>query len=473
MRNLHLTLTLIVTLGGLASPLQAADATQLEARLWTIEGSDLGKLEGIVVREIQRNPQSVPYHYLLTNIYLRRFLQMPAQNKLLERALGLARQTIALDTNSELGYLALADIYDAVGRNDKAREVLLIFSYRPRGQKSWRYFLSKAKIFLSTETLDNSLMLLRKALGSKDVLPEIVIPYVIVMVDAKHAGDQQASAAVLEKWRAEIPHQLFDQYLAALHMNAHEYEKAWQIYSDLLSRDPNNRELRRDKAIVAYSYMGKEEEAQQELLALLTEKTASMETALINMHLGIVYLRRDMTTQAHQAFLIALDKYNDHDSLLELIVNAYHGEKKFRQLAAFLEQLNIERPGNAIYYGLLGDVWTEYIGDYHQAAMAYENAIVLDPYNNRLYSALGLARYRLKEFEQALQMFGKARSLDSLDATAFYNEACIYALLSRDAEAISSLQKAIELDATLRQHARDDTDFDKIRTLPAFMDVVN
>ena len=123
--------------------------------------------------------------------------------------------------------------------------------------------------------------------------------------------------------------------------------------------------------------------------------------------------------QAQQAFFAALDKYDDSDGLLELIVNAYHGEKKFQQLASFLVQLNIEIPGNAIYYGLLGDVLTEYLSDYRQAALAYENAIVLDPYNSRLYSALGMARYRLQEFEQALQMFGKARSLDSLDATAF------------------------------------------------------
>ena len=38
--------------------------------------------------------------------------------------------------------------------------------------------------------------------------------------------------------------------------------------------------------------------------------------------------------------------------------------------------------------------WVEYIGDYRRAAIAYENAIVLDPYNSSLYSALGMARYR-------------------------------------------------------------------------------
>ena len=147
MRNLYLTLALILALGGVASQLKAEDALQLEKRLWMSNGEDLPALEADIVREIQRNPQSVHHHYLLTNVYLRRFLLLPAQNRLLEQALKLARQTVALDTNSELGYLALADIYDVVGRNDEAQEVFHVFTYRSTIKRSWRYFLAKAKNF--------------------------------------------------------------------------------------------------------------------------------------------------------------------------------------------------------------------------------------------------------------------------------------------------------------------------------------
>ena len=475
LRNLYLTLTLIFALGGVASQLKAADVLQLEKRLWLTEGEDLPALESAIVREIQRNPQSVHHHYLLTNVYLRRFLLNPRQNKLFEQAMQLARQTVALDANAELGYLALADIYDVVDRGQEAQEVFRVFTYRSTIKRSWRYYLAKAKIFLSESTLDNSLKLLQKALHSKGVLHEVVIPYVIVLIDAKHVGNRDGLIAALEHWRTKTPHRLFDKYLATLHMNEQGYQKAWQLYGDLLRHDPHNHELRRNKAIIAYMYMGKEEEAQQEFIDLLasTKNSSQLEISIINTHLGIIYMRRNHEAQAQQAFLAAITNYTDNDMLLELIVKAYQSEAKFHQLADFLEELNIIVPGNAVYYGLLGDVLTEYLGDYQRAAIAYEDAIVLDPHNSRLYSALGMARYRLREFEQALQMFGKARSLDSLDATAFYNEACVYALLSRNAEAIYSLQKAIELDASLREHAREDSDFDKIRTLPAFMNVVN
>ena len=477
-RYVCLTSAIILTLAGFYRPLKAAEAVQLEKQLWTSDSDALPRLEAAIVREIQHNPQSVHHHYLLTNVYLRRFLQQPMQHKLLEQALQMARQTVALDSSSELGYLALADIYDVVGRTDEAQEVLQVFTYRSTIKRSWRYYVIKAKIFLSAETLDNSLALLRQALRSEGALPEIIIPYIIVMLDSKYYGEPQAMVAALEKWRTQAPHPLFDQYLAALHTNAKDYQKAWQIYLELLNRDPDNRELRRSKAILAYTYMDKDEEAQQEFLALLadTEDVGSFETAIINTHLGIIYLRRDAADQAQQVFLQALHAiggHNENDTIIEIVVNAYHSAAKFHQLVAFLEQLNIEKPGQSLYYALLGDVLAEYLGDYRRAAAAYENAIVLDPYNSQFYSALGLARYRLQEFEQALMMFGKARSLDTLDATAFYNEACVYALLSRNAEAISSLQKAIELDANLRQHAREDADFDKIRTHPAFIEAVN
>ena len=474
LRILYLTLAIIIVGGSSAGQLYASDSRQLETRLWEADHSQLPALEADIIREIQHQPSSAYYHYLLTNLYLRRFLRMPAHNQWLQQALKLAQQTIYLDANSELGYLALADIYSVVGKSEQAQDVFRVFTYRTAIKRSWRYFLFKAKIFLSDDTVDNSLSLLQRALYSEGALHEIVIPYIVVILDAKYGNNKQAKIATVRKWQQRVPHQLFDQYLAMLHINTANYGQAWQIYATILNKYPNNREARRNRAIISYRYMQQDEIAKQELQSLLASATNSeLETSVINLHLGIIYLRRDMLTQAQQSFLNALSHYDEHNTSLEIIVNAYKEQQKFHQLAKFLEQLNVEKPGNASYYGLLGDVWTEYIGDYRRAAAAYENAIVLDPHNGRLYSALGMARYRLHEFEQALLMFGKARTIDSLDATAFYNEACIYALLSRGEEAISSLQRAIELDASLREHAREDSDFDKIRQMPAFINVTN
>lgn len=467
--NRHQILALIIVLLIYAGSSLASSDRQLESKVWTAESEELLRLEPEIVRKIQENPDSVFHHYLLANVYLRQFTHHPHEEKWLKQAMRLARQAIYLDADSELGYLTLAAIYDIVGNENEAKEVFRIFTWRVKIKKSWRYLVTKARIFLTPDALDNSLSLLKQALLTEGVLPEVVIPYVAVLLDAKHGGNKQELSTELATWQRETPHYLFDQYLAIIYTDEKNYRKAYQLYTDVIARQPDNREAHRNRAVISYRYMNKDQEAQSTMLALLAgENIPAAETAIINTHLGIIYLQQNKDEQAQAQFLHAILSYPGGELLLEFVMATYKQMKKYRELAMLLEQLNVESPGNALYHTLLGDVWTEYVRDYRQAVVAYENAIVLDPHSGSLYNALGLAHYRLQEFEQALQTFARAKSMNVSNASIFYNEACVYALLSRDEEAVSSLRKAIELDASLRDHARIDTDFDKIRAMPAF-----
>lgn len=452
---------------------QLAEARDLSLERQLYSPGRLADLEAKVVREIQRDASSVYHHYLLANVYLQKFISNPLDNKLLQQSLKLAKQTIYLDANSELGYLVLASIHDAVGKTVEAQQVLQIFEQQLAIKKSWRYFLVKAKVFLSESSITRSIGLLDKALSAKQSLPEAIIPYIVVLLDAKYLGQQLALLSELANWQQRHPHPLFEQYLAAIYLDSGNYRRAEKIYDRLLLANPANREAKRNKAIILYQHRQAPDRAQQLLASLLDGQSRSpSETATINLHLGLVNLQQHRDSQANDNFLTALSIHPESSTLLELIVATYKRQKKFRQLAVLLEELSYEQPGNVIYHTMLGNIWLEQIKDYRQAVLAYENATVLDPYSSKLYAARGLAHYHLQEFEQALQMFGQARTLDVYDATNFYNEACIYALLSRGEEAVSALQKAIELDDRLRDHARNDTDFDKIRSLPSFLNTV-
>lgn len=469
MRDRHQILALIILLLSYAGSSLASADRQLERKVLTAESEELLGLESEIVRKIQENPDSVFHHYLLANVYLRQFTYLPTEEKWLEQALHLARQTIYLDADSELGYLTLATIYDMVGKEKEAEEVFRIFTWRVKIKKSWRYLVTKARIFLTPDSLDNSLSLLKRALLAEGVLPELVIPYVAVLLDAKHGGEKEGLSTELAAWQKDAPHHLFDQYLAVIYTDEKNYRKAYQLYTDVIARQPENREARRNRAVISYRYMDKDQEAQRALLALLAgENIPAAEASVINIHLGIIYLQQNKDEQARGQFLQSILSHPGGEILLEFVVATYKQMKKYRELAMLLEQLNIERPGNVFYHTLLGDVWTEYVRDHRQAVVAYENAIVLDPHSGNLYNALGLVHYRLQEFEQALQTFARAKSMNVSNASIFYNEACVYALLSRNEEAVSSLRKAIELDASLKDHARTDTDFDKIRAMPAF-----
>jgi hypothetical protein len=56
-------------------------------------------------------------------------------------------------------------------------------------------------------------------------------------------------------------------------------------------------------------------------------------------------------------------------------------------------------------------------------------------------------------------------------ASMQYNAACLYVLVGEHVRALEHLQRAIELDPGTREWARDEADFDPIRSDPAFPDL--
>lgn len=66
----------------------------------------------------------------------------------------------------------------------------------------------------------------------------------------------------------------------------------------------------------------------------------------------------------------------------------------------------------------------------------------------------------------------KAVKLDATDATAHYNLACAYSLLERLSPALQSLERAIVLEPRLRLEAKEDKDFDNIRSDARFARLV-
>jgi hypothetical protein len=52
---------------------------------------------------------------------------------------------------------------------------------------------------------------------------------------------------------------------------------------------------------------------------------------------------------------------------------------------------------------------------------------------------------------------------------AYYNKACALSLQFKNTEALSALKKSIQLDNTLVERAKNDTDFKNIKLNPEFM----
>ncbi|MDR1458167.1 MAG: tetratricopeptide repeat protein [Puniceicoccales bacterium] len=84
----------------------------------------------------------------------------------------------------------------------------------------------------------------------------------------------------------------------------------------------------------------------------------------------------------------------------------------------------------------------------------------------RLYSASGDTR-------KSMKMDRKCVRLDPTNPMAHYNLACSLALAGKKTEAITEIQRAIELGYNDRQWFNDDTDLDSLRNCQRFKDLIS
>jgi len=110
----------------------------------------------------------------------------------------------------------------------------------------------------------------------------------------------------------------------------------------------------------------------------------------------------------------------------------------------------------------------------HEAAIAsYDKAIEFKPDKHEAWYNRGNALSKLGQTDAAIASYDKAIEFKPDDHQAHYNKACCYALQDNWEAAIASLQRAIELDASYREMAKTETDFDGIRDNEQFQSLVD
>lgn len=80
--------------------------------------------------------------------------------------------------------------------------------------------------------------------------------------------------------------------------------------------------------------------------------------------------------------------------------------------------------------------------------------------------------YQAGDYEEAADLGRKALEEHPEYSELFYNVACCESLAGRTADAIAHLRQAVERSEHLRDLARSDSDFDRIRDDPAFAELV-
>ena len=163
---------------------------------------------------------------------------------------------------------------------------------------------------------------------------------------------------------------------------------------------------------------------------------------------------------------------NQNLNLIDFTAATYRENKATKHLASLLKNISRSQPGTGVVYAILAETLSEKLGHHDEAIEAFSNAIVLDPNRSDYYNGMGLAYYRKKDFNSALNTFSEASKIDPNDAVARYNEACIHSLLNNKSKAINKLKDALALDPRLTENVKSDADLDNIRGEAAFQEML-
>ena len=87
----------------------------LEEKIPLVNDENLSELEEAFVYRIQLFPRDSYAHFLLSKLYLRQYASHPADLYLLQKSAQLAQQSVELNPMSDMGFVALAEIYELMG----------------------------------------------------------------------------------------------------------------------------------------------------------------------------------------------------------------------------------------------------------------------------------------------------------------------------------------------------------------------
>jgi tetratricopeptide (TPR) repeat protein len=113
-----------------------------------------------------------------------------------------------------------------------------------------------------------------------------------------------------------------------------------------------------------------------------------------------------------------------------------------------------------------------YLGKYNEAIECYDKALEIDP---KYVSALrnkGLALYYLGKYNEAIECYDKVLEIDPKAADAWYARSCSKVKKGDMDDGLEDLKKAIEIDREYIKIAKEDKDFDSIRSDDRFKALV-
>lgn len=111
-------------------------------------------------------------------------------------------------------------------------------------------------------------------------------------------------------------------------------------------------------------------------------------------------------------------------------------------------------------------------GNEDLALELFSKCLSLDPKNIRILTEQSLLFQKKEVMDKAIANCSKIIKLEPNNALAYYNRSCFNCNLDKIETALSDLEKAVELDPGFKDSAKKDEDFDKIRDMARFKELI-
>jgi tetratricopeptide (TPR) repeat protein len=253
-----------------------------------------------------------------------------------------------------------------------------------------------------------------------------------------------------------------------------KHEEAIKYLDKTLDIDPNFVEALNSKG-GALSNLGKHEEAIKYL-----DKTLDIDPnhagAWYNKGIVLIHLGK------HEEAIKCFDKTLDIDPNIPLAWNnkgfAWNNKgfalsrlgKYQEAIVCYDKALEIE-PDNSLALNNKGSALGN-LGRYEEAIVYYDKVIRLNPNNADAWSDKGMYLDDLGRYEEAIMCHNKAIELNPNDGRYWYNRACTEALKGDTENGLADLKRSIELNKRQIELAKQDKDFENIRSDERFKDLI-
>ena len=194
------------------------------------------------------------------------------------------------------------------------------------------------------------------------------------------------------------------------------------------------------------------------------------------LNVGAVYFQQGKYDQCIPFFQKAL-LIQPHGLIYSNLGTAFFYLKRYAESVPMFEKAVEMNQNDPLLMGNLADAY-RWSGQRDRANSTYEKSISLsfkqlqvNPRDANIMDQLSLYYSKKGDAVRAVDFIRRARAINSSDVGMIYDEAVVYALTGRSAEALKSLQEAFKKGYSL-QEAQNDPELASLQTRPEFAKLV-